>query len=267
MDCNAGGALFVAPGMGGTACFAGQLPDPAPIPRADASLCMTCPVRGLCVGGLAAEAGTRQLRSLLADRQRLQAGDVVHTAGEPFQFLQAVRSGSLASVTSRRSGQQVRRLHFPGELAGVDGALGGVHASTVIALEDTEICALRFGGCHSLVPAGAAFAGRLWDMVSRELLGERSHAAWLAGLSPKLRVVSFLASLPLRVRAQGAAAREFRLHLSPTAIADYLRVPPETADRVLEALQERGLVEVGPHHVRILHPEWLQREAKRQSRG
>ena len=144
--------------------MASEPPSTRPV---DATRCMTCPVGGDCIGGVAAHAGTRQLQSVLAGRALLRAGETLHQ--QAFS-LSVVRSGSL--VSSAPVGGAARRpgFHYPGQAVGTGRAL------RLVALEDTELCVMRPGAGFALDPDGRACHGRLWDMLSRALLRERALA-------------------------------------------------------------------------------------------
>jgi CRP/FNR family transcriptional regulator len=223
---------------------------------------MRCPVRALCIGCLAAQAGSRELQALMLPRQRLPAGGTLDRANAPAGCLHVVRSGSLKSCSC--SDGTVQGLHFPGEVVGVDGLVGSRQPLVLVALEETELCGLRYTAPANATAGARAYLGRLWDMMSRELVRERAQAAWLGSLAPERRVAACLASLSLRVRAYGSPAGEFRLYLSPAEIAGYLRLSPEAVGRTLAALARGGLLQVLARVVRVLHPERVREVAKRK---
>jgi CRP/FNR family transcriptional regulator len=206
---------------------------------ATASLCMNCEVRSRCLGGVAAEAGTSQLRSLLAGRHRLRRMEVLYHPGEAFDYVYAVRSGTLKSVAQGRGGEQVRGFHFPGELVGVDGMADGRHRVAVLALEEAQICAVRF------VPRGGDGEGartllaRLWDMMSCEVVRERTHHSLLATLPASRRVRAFLASVSARMRRRGTT--DLPPALTGTDVASYLGLAPEVVGAALESHVMAGL--------------------------
>jgi CRP/FNR family transcriptional regulator len=228
MDCNAVDRQAAAFGEDAPAWEATS----APSRPGDASLCMTCPVRSLCIGGLAAQAGTRQLLTVLAGRCLLRAGETVH---QPCFSLSVIRRGSLKSTAPDGDADRPHGFHFPGEVVGAGGLAGSGQALQLVALEDTELCAMRPG--VALVPGigSRAYTGRLWDMISRDLVRERAQAGWLASLAPERRVAAFLASLALRVRAAGSPSRRQRLHMSAADIAGFLELPLAAVERELEA--------------------------------
>ena len=257
MDLNTAGVPALMKGSPG---LVSELPEMDS--AATGSLCMNCRVRSACIGGVAAAAGTTQLRSVLLGRRRLKPGEAIYREDEHFTVLYAVRSGSLKSAARRGDGEQVLGFHLPGEVVGVDGIAHARHAATVTALEDTDLCAIRYGAYEPTQPGARAFFGKLWDMMSTQLVQERTHAALLAGLNANQRVSAFLVTMSARMRARGYSSREFHLRMSRAEIGSYLGVTMETVSRTLSALARRGVVEVQRKYVRILDPEALQVEAE-----
>jgi CRP/FNR family transcriptional regulator len=229
-----------------------------PAPRPNASLCMRCPVRERCIGSVAAHAGTRQLVAVLAGRRELQSGETVHDDGDAFETLSVVRSGALQSLAPGGAGQRVRGFHFPGELVGVGGLALGRHVDTVVALEATELCAVRFHGAGHATTAGRAYDGRLWDMMSRDLLRRRFEANRLAGLAPEQRLLTWFAATLPRLSAHGSPSGEVLLPVSADDVGNYLGLGAEGTAEALAALAARGLLALEGDGIRILHPERLQ---------
>ena len=77
--------------------------------------------------------------------------------GEKFQFIYAVRSGTFkSSVTLKDGREQVTGFQMAGELMGLDGLAAGKHASSAIALEDAEICAIPYAHLSELAAPAAS---------------------------------------------------------------------------------------------------------------
>ena len=195
---------------------------------ASATLCMNCEVRASCLGGIAAEAGTAQLKGILAGRVALQVREVLQQPEDGFATVYAVRSGALLSATLGEDGRQVVGFHFPGELVGADRMLAGGQRITVSAMADSQLCALRFAPGGNEAPGARAILARLWDMMSCELVRGRAHHAMLATLPPGKRVTAFFASVRTRLRSRAP------LRLPPAMgareIASYLGVAPELVE-------------------------------------
>jgi CRP-like cAMP-binding protein len=230
---------------------------PVAEPPVNGSLCMTCPVRDACIGGVAAQAGTRQLLEVLAGRRTLRAGEAIE---QSYPCICVVRAGSLKSQAPGENAGPARGFHFRGEAVGA-AARGGMR---LVALEESELCVMRAGvdGTPGTPGSGSrAYLGRLWDMVSRELLRERAQLNRLAALQPVRRITVLLAGLV--ARANGASSRALRLHLTAADIAGHLDVPLETVGRVLAVLVKREVLLHEPRHLAIANPEWLQAAADR----
>jgi CRP/FNR family transcriptional regulator len=210
-------------------------PDrPAARTPAAASLCMACEVRARCLGDTAAQAGTVQLRGILAGRQALRGREILYRPGEPFDTVYTVRSGALISTVQGEGGPAVIGFHFPGEVVGVDGMATGRQQVTVTALEETQLCALRFAPRTADTPGARAFLARLWDMMSCELVRERTHQGLLGTIAPQRRLAAFLASVRSRMRG-GRGRLRLPLGLTGGEIASYLRLPVEPVEATLHA--------------------------------
>jgi len=228
MDCSIGAGELVGMRLGVAAM---AMAPAAATGKVSASLCMNCQVRTRCIGGIAAEAGTVQLQGVLTGRRTLRVREVLDRPDEEFDTVYAVRSGALVSVDERDG--QVLGFHFPGEVVGADGMASGGQAVSLRAMEDTQVCALRFAPRAGDAAGVRALLSRLWDMVSCELVRERAHQALMATLPPQRRVAAFLASAAARMRGRNP------LRLPPGLvggeIASYLHVSPEAVAAVLES--------------------------------
>ncbi|MGV3573331.1 MAG: Crp/Fnr family transcriptional regulator [Ramlibacter sp.] len=210
---------------------------------------MTCPVHGLCVGSMAAQAGSHQLLRVLAGSRRLRQGEsLLVPAGCAF----AVRSGSIKSLTL--PGAQARGFHFAGELVGVGKPL------RLEALEDSELCALRRDAAVAPGADDRRCAGRLWDMTSRELLRERGLANCLDGQPARRRLLFVLDHLVQRACRTGRCSRGVALRLSPGDLGEYLRLPGGMVEQALSELAERGVLQRWPYQVGMLQPDRLREE-------
>ena len=75
----------------------------------------------------------------------------LYRAGDCFNTLYAIRSGSIKTVVLAEVGhEQVTGFHMLGDLRRLDGICSNRHATNAIALEDTDVCALPFAQLESL---------------------------------------------------------------------------------------------------------------------
>jgi CRP/FNR family transcriptional regulator len=215
-------------------------------------ICATCRVRSLCVPSGLGEDALHLLEGLVSAGRRLREGETLYVEGSRFRHLYAIRTGTLKTVLLSPGGdEQVTGFHLAGDVVGMDGIARGVHASSAVALDDAEICILRY----ALTPAmegslqlQQAFA----RLMSRELVRENGLIMLLGSMNADARLAAFLLNLSRRMNVRGFSAAEFHLRMSRAEIASYLAMTVETVSRTLTAFQQRRWIGVNRKHVRIL---------------
>lgn len=232
-------------------------PGPAAFPM---SRCETCSVRQMCLpGGLEME-GDTVLRKLLMGARRLRKGQRLYVAGEPFQFLYAVRFGTLKSTLPLASGcDQVTGFHLAGDLLGLDGPATGQHPTGAIALENTDTCAISYAQLLEACAESRPLRRRVGQLMAAQLVREHGTLELIARSHTEARVAGFLLFMAQSMRLRGYSAREFQLRMSRAEIGSYLGMSLETVSRSLSAFARVGLVRVRSRSIELLKPEELQR--------
>lgn len=178
-----------------------------------------------------------------APRRRLLRGETLFREGDPCRSLYGVRTGTFKTVVvTPHPGEQVTGFHLSGELLGLDGLGQDRHASSAVALEDSEVVVLAHGGLpHEETRELQAALPRL---LARELVRKQKLAVLLSCMSAEQRLASFLLNLSHRLQARGYSPSEFHLRMTRREIGSYLGVKLETVSRTLADLQRRGLLRV-----------------------
>ncbi len=221
--------------------------------------CTKCHLRELCLPCGLQDSDVRRLDSLDFARRRVLAGQALYHQGDSFEQVYAVRSGTLKSSITLADGRtQVCGFHMAGEQLGLDGLAHGKHASSAIALEDTEVCAIPYSLLAGLasVPSMQHLVAR---MMSREIVREHSQMLLLGSMGAEERLAMFLLNLSQRLKARGYSALEFHMRMTRAEIGSYLGLKLETVSRTLSAFQQRGLLQVDKRHIRILEMSALAR--------
>jgi CRP/FNR family transcriptional regulator len=105
---------------------------------ARSSHCGQCVLNALCVPEGLSGRDRQDYTSLVFHYRRLQAGQALFRAGEAFNHLYFVKTGSLKSMVLTGDGrEQVTGFHFAGDALGLDALATGTHPSESIALEET----------------------------------------------------------------------------------------------------------------------------------
>ena len=222
--------------------------------------CSSCHLRDLCLPCGMAVADVDRLDSMKFARRKIKAGQTLYREGDRFQFIYAVRAGTLKSSLMLADGrEQVSGFHIAGELVGLDGAAQGHHASATMALEDTDICAIPYAHLTDVAASVSGMQHVISRLMSREILREHSLMMLLGSMNADERLAAFLLNLSQRFGARGYSEREFHLRMSRAEIGSYLGMKLETVSRTFSALQQEGLLEVDKRHIRITDLDGLKR--------
>jgi CRP/FNR family transcriptional regulator len=224
------------------------------------TLCSSCHLRDLCLPCGLTGSETESLDRLKFGRRTIAAGQTLYRAGDKFEFVYAVRSGTFKSCLALAGGrEQVSGFHMAGEMMGLDGVANGVHASSATALEDTEICAIQYSTLSELAARSGNLQMVLARLMSREIVREHSLMMLLGSMNAEERLAAFLLNLSQRLKARGYSASEFHLRMSRAEIGSYLGMKLETVSRTFSAFQQQRLLAVDKKHVRITDIDGLMR--------
>jgi CRP/FNR family transcriptional regulator len=222
--------------------------------------CSSCHLRDLCLPCGMAGADVDRLDSMMFARRKIKAGQTLYREGDRFQFIYAVRAGTLKSSLMLADGrEQVSGFHIAGELVGLDGAAQGHHASATMALEDTDICAIPYAHLTDVAASVSGMQHVISRLMSREILREHSLMMLLGSMNADERLAAFLLNLSQRYAARGYSEREFHLRMSRAEIGSYLGMKLETVSRTFTAFQQQRLLEVDKRHIRITDLDGLKR--------
>ncbi len=222
--------------------------------------CSRCASRDLCLPAGMSEQEVESLDHINIGHRRVKQGETLYRHGDPFHFIFAVRSGTFKSSIMLADGrEQVSGFHTAGELIGLDGVANGVHASTAIALEDTEICSIPYAPLIDMAEVSAAVQKAVTRLMSREIVREHSLMMLLGSMNAEERIAAFLLSTSQRMEARGYSPSEFHLRMSRADIGSYLGMKLETVSRTLSAFEHKGLLEVDKRHIRIKDCDSLRR--------
>jgi CRP/FNR family transcriptional regulator len=231
------------------------------------TVCATCELRELCAPccGLA-RAETEGADRLVFNRLRVRRGDRLYRTGNRFTSLYAVRNGFFKSVAALDNGRdQVTGFSMPGDVLGLDGIGPGQHACDTVALEDSEVCAIPFGGLQQVAHDIPVLQHHFRKMMSREIVREHGMILQLGSMTAEERVAMFLLDLSRRYAARGYPASEFKLPMKREEIASFLGLKLETVSRNFSRFQDEGLIAVQQKFIRIRSSDGLLRLMGRET--
>jgi CRP/FNR family transcriptional regulator len=222
--------------------------------------CSSCHLRDLCLPCGMSGQEVDELDSLMFSRRKVAAGQDLYQEGEKFAYIYAARSGTFkTSLTLPDGREQVVGFYMAGELMGLDGIASGKHASTAIALEDAEVCAIPYAHLARVAMGVAGLQDAVTRLMSREIVREHSLMMLLGSMNAEERLAAFLLNLSQRLKARGYSPNEFHLRMSRAEIGSYLGMKLETVSRTFSAFQQQRLLEVDKRHIRIIDLDGLTR--------
>ncbi|AYZ65079.1 fumarate/nitrate reduction transcriptional regulator Fnr [Burkholderia multivorans] len=227
-------------------------------PKRSASRCSSCALRNVCMPNDLTPDDFARLDAMICTTRHVKRGDSLYRAGDLFQSIYAVRTGSFKTVMVHRDGdEQVTGFQIVGESLGLDGVHSGHHNGDAIALEDSTVCIIPFGQLEQLCRENRTMQHHVYRMMSGEIVRESGLMLLLGTMSAEQRVAAFLLNLSARFKARGYSSAEFILRMTRDEIGGYLGMKLETVSRMLSKFQRRGVVAAHGKQIRIVDPDSL----------
>lgn len=202
----------------------------------------------------------RAVRALAADVRRLSSDEVAVRSGENVNSAILLLDGWMARTKDLSTGErQVTQLHVAGDFADLHSLVLKHLDHDVVALTDCRIAVVPHEQLRALMRDFPRLADAYWFMtavdaaITRELslsLGQRSAIARMAHLFCELYV-----RLRLVDRARGDG---YDLPLTQRELAECLGLTVVHANRTLQELRRRGLIELENRQLTILDRRGLE---------
>jgi len=188
----------------------------------------------------------------------LQSGEYLFRAGQDFENIFALRSGSVKlSLMDEQGNDQVLGFYFPGELLGLDAINDKRHICSAVALETSTYCAFSFTSISEICQTVPELQNQMFRLMSRELTHENELLLTIGKKNAEERLATFLITLSSRFHRLGYSAREIKLSMSRQEIANYLGLTIETVSRIMSRFQREELIGVNRKQVHIKNMDML----------
>jgi len=223
-------------------------------PNAKASLAVkpNCALRHICMPSDLSVGDFVKLDTIISSSRAVKRGEALYRAGDAFQSIYAVRSGSFKTVVVHRDGrEQVTGFHMPGEPLGMDGISMEIHSCDAIALEDSSICIIPFHLLELLCRELKVMQHHVHKMMSGEIVRESGLMMLLGNMSADERVAAFLLNISTRLASRGYSPLEFNLRMTRDEMGSYLGMTLETVSRMFSKFQKQHLIEAQGKKIRI----------------
>lgn len=220
--------------------------------------CQSCSISRLCLPVMLVESEVEHLDSIVQRSRPLRKSEQLFSAGDNFECVFAVRSGSFKSYTISEDGiEQITGFHLPGEIVGFDAINTGHHPSFSKALETAAVCAIPFDKLQVLAGDMPALQNQLFKVMSQEIREDQELMMILNKKAADERLAAFLINLSQRFGRRGLSSLKFRLTMTRSDIANYLGLAVETVSRLLTKFQQKAFIGVEDKDIEITDIESL----------
>lgn len=211
--------------------------------------CSTCAFSAACLSEGMDKRELRELHVLVEHVGPLAAGTGIFREGQTFDAIAAVREGTVKTWRVDREGrEQVLGFHLPGEVIGLSAIDTARYPCNADALDAVQLCRFSFPRIATLAARLPGLQKELFRLLSRDI----GHAERMAAdQSADARLAAFILELGGRLSRTGVPVQSFRLAMSRTDIANYLRLAPETVSRLFRRFQDDGLLRVRGRELEI----------------
>ncbi len=214
--------------------------------------CQTCGIRQLCLPVMLADAEIEHLDSIVQRKKILKKGDFLFSAGDDFQEIYAIRSGSIKTYTISADGtEQITGFYLPGEIVGLNAISTSHYPSFAKVLETSSICSIPFEKLETLSRELAGLQKQLFKVLSGEIRDEQELMMLLNKKNADERFAAFLINLSTRFKRRNLSGHEFLLPMTRSDIGNYLGLAVETVSRLVTRFQKQALISIQERHIHI----------------
>ncbi len=200
-----------------------------------------------------ADAEIEHLEKIIQRKQVLKKGEYLFQAGDKFDSIHAIRSGSIKSYTISPDGtEQLTGFHLPGEMVGLNAVSTEYYPSFAKSLETSLVCSIPFERLESLARDLPALQKQLFRVMSGEIRDEQELMMLLSKKNADERFAAFVMNLSARYRRRGLSDSEFFLSMTRNDMANYLGLAVETVSRLITRLSKKGLIEIKDKYLSIV---------------
>ena len=214
--------------------------------------CSGCFHRSVCLPSAVPEDELSGFDELVSTRRKVARDMTLYRAGDRFEALYAVGSGSFKTVARMLNGdEKITGFHLPGELVGLDAIDSAQHDYEAVALEDSKVCVLPFARLEAAAQKFPELRHQLFRLLSRDISRDQGLMLLLGVMSAEQRLATFLLNLSRRYQRLGFSAERFVLRMTREEIGSYLGLTLETVSRTLSRFQREGLLAVHQRDIEL----------------
>ncbi len=227
--------------------------------------CEDCGLYHLCLQDAQGRMEGRRIRPPHLETLHAPRGDFLVTAGAPFRYVYAVRTGAMEICLPHEDGPvDVLGFAFPGERLGMEALGLGYYPYAIRALEHTILCAFDLRSLAQGRSGSRRLYAALLRLMSEDFQRLQSSYIALRGLQVMARLSTILLDFAGRIGKVKDTSSQLNLPMTRTELANFLGMAPETLCRALQQLENDRIIRVHGRRIRILDQRRLERLVPRQ---
>ncbi len=205
-----------------------------------------------------ADSDIEHLENIVQRKKVLKKGEFLFHAGDSFDAIHAIRSGSLKTYTISSDGtEQITGFHLPGEIVGLNAISSTQYPSFAKALETSLVCSIPFDKLESLARELPGLQKQIFKVMSGEIREEQDLMMLLSKKNADERFAAFIMNFSARFKRRGLSDKEFQLTMTRGDIGNYLGLAVETVSRLVTRLQKQGLIAIQDRYIQIVDMQGL----------
>ncbi len=215
--------------------------------------CSNCGLYQLCVPlGLDGNDMTL-LDSIIKRKEVYKRGQILFRAGDRFDYVYALRSGSVkTSVSSDDGREQITGFHIAGELLGLSAFASGQHSGEARALETISVCKVEIDRLDEIANTIPSIQYQLLKIMSGQIRVDEELMLLLGTRKTEERLAAYLLGLSRRFASRNYSPTQFRFSMSRKDIGNYLGMAEETVSRILTRFHEEGIISTKQKNVSLI---------------
>lgn len=225
--------------------------------------CAQCGVYQLCLPLGLHQADMTLLESVVKRKETYKRGQLLFRPGERFDFIYAIRSGSVKTYVGTADGRvQITGFHIAGELLGLSALESGQYSCEARALETTSVCKVEAERLGELAQRIPSIQYQMLKIMSGHIRQDEELILLLGKRNAEERLAEYLIGLSRRFAARNYSPTQFHLSMSRGDIGNYLGIAEETVCRILTRFQNAGLIATNRRYVRLIDLRQLEAVAR-----
>ena len=214
--------------------------------------CADCGIYKLCLPLGLESTDSALLDSIVKRKAVFKRGEMFYRPGKRFDFLYAIRSGSVKSYVSTEDGRtQITGFHIAGDLLGLSALAAREYTCEAKALETTSVCMVDAARFEALAWENPSLQYQMLMIMSRQIRHDEELMLLLGKRSAEEKLAGYLIGLSRRYGGRNYTPTEFHLSMSRGDIGNYLGIAEETVCRIMKRFRDKKLITTNRRQIRL----------------